>query len=193
MVALFVVVLARRLPKVRAASQQFEDNHSRATGVVADTVTNLMAVRTAAAELQERNRVEDLMQQSVDADLRGRSIFMKTQLQLETSIVVGTLLALIGGTTMAVHHWTSTAAIYLILYYSAQVAMSMQQSFEHLRSFARSLGRAAKFTAISAVEVEISRSTRTRSRLRVSERENRIQPGGIRLPSPPPTVRRPGR
>jgi ATP-binding cassette, subfamily B, bacterial len=158
MVALFVVVLSRRLPQVREASQQFEDNHSRATGVVADTVTNLMAVRTAAAEGQERNRVEDLMQQSVAADLRGRSIFMRTQLQLETSIVVGTLLALVGGTTMAVHHWTSTAAIYLILYYSAQVAMSMQQSFEHLRMFARSLGRAAKFTAISAEEVEIADS-----------------------------------
>jgi ATP-binding cassette subfamily B protein len=156
MVALFVAVLARRLPKVRAASQEFEDNHSKATGVVADTVTNLMAVRTAAAELQERARVEELMQQSVNADLRARSIFMKTQLQLETSIVIGTLLALVGGTTMAVHHWTSTAAIYLILYYSAQVAMSMQQSFEHLRSLARSLGRAAKFTAISAEEVEIT-------------------------------------
>ena len=57
---------------------------------------------------------------------------------------------------MAVHHWASTAALYLILYYSAQVALSLQQSFEHLRSFARSLGRAAKFTAIAGVEVEIT-------------------------------------
>jgi ATP-binding cassette, subfamily B, bacterial len=158
MVGLFVAVLSRRLPMVRAASQQFEDHHSRATGVVADTVTNLMAVRTAAAEPQERYRVEDLMQQSVDADLRARSIFMRTQLQLETSIVVGTFLALVAGTTMAVHHWASTAALYLILYYSAQVAMSLQQSFEHLRSFARSLGRAGKFAAISGETIEISDS-----------------------------------
>jgi ATP-binding cassette subfamily B protein len=57
---------------------------------------------------------------------------------------------------MAVHHWASTAALYLILYYSAQVALSLQQSFEHLRSFARSLGRAGKFAAISGVEIEIS-------------------------------------
>jgi ATP-binding cassette subfamily B protein len=156
MVAAFVVVLSRRLPQVRAASQEFEDHHSKATGVVADTVTNLMAVRTAAAEPQERFRVDDLMRQSVDADLRARSIFMRTQLQLETSIVVGTLLALVAGTTMAVHHWSSTAALYLILYYSAQVALSMQQSFEHLRSLARSLGRAAKFTAISGVRPEIT-------------------------------------
>jgi len=155
MVGLFVLVLSRRLPQVRAASQEFEDNHSKATGVVADTVTNLMAVRTAAAEPQERFRVDDLMQQSVNADLRARSIFMRTQLQLETSIVIGTLLALVAGTTLAVHHWASTAALYLILYYSAQVAMSMQQSFEHLRSLARSLGRAGKFTSISAEEVEI--------------------------------------
>jgi ABC-type multidrug transport system fused ATPase/permease subunit len=142
MVGLFVAVLARKLPLVRAASQQFEDHHSKATGVVADTVTNLMT--------------EGLMQQSVDADLRARSIFMRTQLQLETSIVLGTLLALVAGTTMAVHHWASTAALYLILYYSAQVALSLQQSFEHLRSFARSLGRVGKFAAISQVEIEIS-------------------------------------
>jgi ATP-binding cassette subfamily B protein len=156
MVALFVVVLARRLPLVREASQQFEDFHSKATGVVADTVTNLMTVRSAAAEPHERYRVEDLMQQSVGADLRARSIFMRTQLQLETSIVIGTFLALVAGTTMAVHHWASTAALYLILYYSAQVALSLQQSFEHLRSLARSLGRAGKFAAISGVEIEIS-------------------------------------
>jgi ATP-binding cassette subfamily B protein len=156
MVGAFVYVLSRRLPQVREASQEFEDHHSKATGVVADTVTNLMAVRTAAAEPEERFRVRDLMARSVSADLRARSIFMRTQLQLETSIVVGTLLALVAGTTMAVHHWTSTAALYLILYYSAQVALSLQQSFEHLRSLARSLGRAAKFTAIAGVAPEIT-------------------------------------
>jgi ATP-binding cassette subfamily B protein len=156
MVAGFVFVLARRLRLVRAAAQEFEHHHSRATGVVADTVTNLMAVRSAAAEHQEKARVEDLMRQSVDADLRARSIFMRTQVQLEISIVLGTLIALIAGTTMAVHHWATTAALYLILYYSAQVALSLQQSFEHLRQLARSLGRAAKFTAIAGVEVEIT-------------------------------------
>ena len=167
MVAGFVYVLYKRLPLVREASQEFENHHSKATGVVADTVTNLMAVRTAAAEPRERFRVEDLMQQSVNADLRARSIFMRTQLQLETSIVVGTLLALIAGTTMAVHHWSSTAALYLILYYSAQVALSLQQSFEHLRSLARSLGRAAKFTAIAGEEIEITNCANARD-VRVS-------------------------
>jgi ATP-binding cassette subfamily B protein len=57
---------------------------------------------------------------------------------------------------MAVHRWASTAALYLILYYSAQVALSLQQSFEHLRQLARSLGRAAKFTAIAGAPVEIT-------------------------------------
>ncbi len=156
MVCGFVWVIIRRLRMVREASQAFEDYHSKATGVVADTVSNLMAVRTAANEGHERLRVASLMHQSVDADLRARSIFMRTQLELETSIVVGTLLALVAGTTMAVHHWASTAALYLILYYSAQVALSLQQSFEHLRSLARSLGRAAKFTAIAGEPVEVT-------------------------------------
>jgi ATP-binding cassette subfamily B protein len=156
MVSGFVWVIVRRLRLVRVASQAFEDQHSKATGVVADTVTNLMAVRTSANEDHERRRVASHMRRSVEADLRARSIFMRTQLELETSIVVGTLLALVAGTTMAVHHWASTAALYLILYYSAQVALSLQQSFEHLRSLARSLGRAAKFTAIAAEPVEVT-------------------------------------
>jgi len=156
MVGGFVYVIQRRLRLVREASQAFEDHYSRATGVVADTVTNLMAVRTGATEPHERRRVESLMRHSVDADLRARSIFMRTQLELETSIVLGTLLALAAGTTMAVHHWASTAALYLILYYSAQVALSLQQSFEHLRSLARSLGRAAKFTAIAGEPIEVT-------------------------------------
>ena len=54
MVALFVVVMASRLRKVRAAAEEFERRHSQATGVVADTVSNLMAVRTAAAEPSEQ-------------------------------------------------------------------------------------------------------------------------------------------
>jgi ATP-binding cassette subfamily B protein len=108
------------------------------------------------------------MQQSVDADLRARSIFARTQLELETSIVVGTLLALVAGTYMAIHHWASTAALYLILYYSAQVAMGLQQSFEHLRSFSRSLGRAAKYTAIAAETAEITDATDARP-IRVTE------------------------
>jgi len=156
MVGGFAFVLARRLPKVRAASEEFENFHSKATGVIADTVSNLTTVRSAAAELHEKVRVEGLTGRSVRADLRARSIFMKTQLQLESSIVIGTLLALIAGTTMAVHHWAATAALYLILYYSAQVAFSMEQSFEHLRSISRSLGRAAKFTAIAGVSAEIT-------------------------------------
>jgi ATP-binding cassette, subfamily B, bacterial len=163
MVSGFVFVLSRRLPQVRAASEEFENDHSKATGVVADTVTNLMAVWSSAAEPQERQRVRTLMGQSVDADLRGRSIFMRTQLQLEISIVIGTLLALVAGTTMAVHHWASTGSLYLILFYSAQVAMSLQQSFEYLRLFTRSLGRAAKFTAIAATAVEIADAPGARS------------------------------
>jgi ATP-binding cassette subfamily B protein len=162
MVGGFALVLARRLPKVRDASEEFENFHSKATGVISDTVSNLMTVRTAAAEPQEKVRVERITRQSVDADLRARSIFMKTQLQLEGSIIIGTLLALVAGTVMAAHHWAATAAIYLILYYSAQVAFSMEQSFEHLRSVSRSLGRAAKFTAISGAEVEINNAPAAR-------------------------------
>jgi len=47
------------------------------------------------------------------------------------------------------------------------VALSLQQCFEHLRSFTRNLGRAAKFTAIAAVPVEITDSPGARG-LRVT-------------------------
>ena len=63
--------MARRLPQVRRAAQEFEDLHSRANGVVADTVTNLVAVRSAATEENERARVADLLDRSVAGRFPG--------------------------------------------------------------------------------------------------------------------------
>ena len=47
LVAVFAIVLARRMGRVVAAEKAFSDAHSRATGVVADTIANLTTVRVA--------------------------------------------------------------------------------------------------------------------------------------------------
>ena len=56
-----------------AAEKDFSDAHSRATGVVADTIANLTTVRTQSAEDREEAHVSGLVDESVDRDLRARA------------------------------------------------------------------------------------------------------------------------
>ena len=61
LVAVFVAVLHRRMGRVVAAEKDFSDAHSRATGVIADTIANLTTVRSQAAEGRERANVGSLV------------------------------------------------------------------------------------------------------------------------------------
>ena len=74
LVGVFVFVLTRRMGRVVAAEKQFSDAHSRATGVIADTIANLTTVRTQAAEHREMGHVGALVGDSLSADFgRGAS------------------------------------------------------------------------------------------------------------------------
>ena len=65
LVGVFVLVLFRRLDRVVTAEKAFSDSHSRATGVVADTIANLTTVRAQAAEDREKVHVDRLVGDSM--------------------------------------------------------------------------------------------------------------------------------
>ena len=71
LVAVFVVVLRRRMARVVAAEKEFSDAHSRATGVIADTIMNLTTVRSQAAEEREKGNVGMLVGDSLQRRLPG--------------------------------------------------------------------------------------------------------------------------
>jgi ATP-binding cassette subfamily B protein len=155
LVLTFVLVLARRMSKVISASKEFNEAHTKATGVVADTIANLTTVRTQSAEPLERAHVARLVGDSVAADLRARKIFASTRLQMESSLAAFSWAAVLVGVVLALHHTVAAGAVYLILFYATQVVGMLEESFEHIRSVSRDLGRCAKFAGIDATIPEI--------------------------------------
>jgi len=155
LVGVFGLVLQRRMGKVVAAEKQFSDAHSRATGVIADTIANLTTVRSQAAEEKEMQHVGSLVADSISADLRARKVFTATRIQMESAMAFFNWAAIVVGVVLALHHVAAAGAVYLILFYATFVGTSLEESFEFIRLISRAIGRCAKFAGIAATQPDI--------------------------------------
>jgi ATP-binding cassette subfamily B protein len=155
LVTVFVVVLHHRMDRVIAAEKDFSDAHSRATGVIADTIANLTTVRCQAAEDREKDHVGDLVGDSISADLRARRVFTTTRLQMESAMALFNWAAVAVGVVLALHHVAAAGVVYLILFYATFVGTSLEESFEFIRLMSRAIGRCAKFAGIAATRPDI--------------------------------------
>ncbi len=155
LVGVFGLVLHRRMGKVVAAEKQFSDAHSRATGVIADTIANLTTVRSQAAEGKEMQHVGALVADSISADLRARKVFTATRIQMESAMAFFNWAAILVGVVLALHHVAAAGAVYLILFYATFVGTSLEESFEFIRLISRAIGRCAKFAGIAATQPDI--------------------------------------
>ena len=155
LVGMFGLVLHRRMGRVVAAEKQFSDAHSRATGVIADTIANLTTVRSQAAEGREIEHVSSLVADSMRADLRARKVFTTTRIQMESAMAFFNWAAIVVGVVLALHHVAAAGAVYLILFYATFVGTSLEESFEFIRLISRAIGRCAKFAGIAATQPDI--------------------------------------
>ena len=155
LVGVFAFVLHRRMGRVVAAEKRFSDAHSRATGVIADTIANLTTVRSQAAEEREKDRVASLVADSMSADLRARKVFTATRIQMESAMAFFSWASILVGVVLALHHFAAAGAVYLILFYATFVGTSLEESFEFIRLIARSIGRCSKFAGIAATQPDI--------------------------------------
>ncbi len=155
LVGAFAIVLHSRMARVVAAEKEFSDAHSRATGVIADTIANLTTVRSQAAEGREQDHVGALVADSLAADLRARKVFTATRIQMESAMAFFNWGAIVVGVVLALHHVAAAGAVYLILFYATFVGTSLEESFEFIRLIARAIGRCAKFAGIAATPPDI--------------------------------------
>jgi len=155
LVTVFALVLQRRMARVVAAEKEFSDAHSRATGVIADTIMNLTTVRSQAAENREKGHVGRLVGDSLTADYRARRIFTATRLQMESAMAFFNWAAVAVGVVLALHHVAAAGVVYLILFYATFVGTSLEESFEFIRLISRAIGRFAKFAGIAATLPDI--------------------------------------
>ena len=155
LVGVFGLVLHRRMGRVVAAEKEFSDSHSRATGVIADTIANLTTVRSQAAEEREKEHVGALVADSIGADLRARKVFTSTRIQMESAMAFFNWAAIVVGVLLALHRVAAAGAVYLILFYATFVGTSLEESFEFIRLISRAVGRCAKFAGIAATQPDI--------------------------------------
>jgi ATP-binding cassette subfamily B protein len=155
LVSVFVLVLHQRMARVVAAEKEFSDSHSRATGVIADTISNLTTVRSQAAEGREMDHVGTLVGDSLSADFRARRVFTATRLQMESAMAFFNWAAVAVGIVLALHHVAAAGVVYLILFYATFVGTSLEESFEFIRLMSRAIGRCAKFAGIAATRPDI--------------------------------------
>jgi ATP-binding cassette subfamily B protein len=151
----FVAIIIKRSAPVTAAAKQFSEAHSRAEGNAADVIRNVTTVLVASNEQFESDRVGELLDRTVLADLRARRAFTITRVWMGGAIGLMTWGAMIVGIILAVRGDIQTGTIYLVLFYAAQVSGQMVESFEYIRNLTRGLGRAAKLVALISTPAEV--------------------------------------
>ncbi len=153
--ALFVWLIVIRSKPVAEASARFSAAHTEAEGTAFDVIRNISTVKAQSGEDLERVSLTRKLRNSVDADLGARRAFTVTRTWM--SLIINTMSwgALFIGVILALHHDVSAGIIYLILFYTAQVADQVIQSFQTVRSLSRALGRGTKFVALVNSEPEV--------------------------------------
>lgn len=145
----FAAVVAKRSAAVTQASRRFSRAHSRAEGTASDVIRNVTAVLAGAGEEAESQRVGELLEASVRADLEGRRVFTVTRIWMAGTVSLMTWAALFVGVVLAVRGDIKAGVVYLVLFYASQVSVQLIQSFMEIRNLSRGLGRAAKLVALA--------------------------------------------
>ena len=153
--ALFVWLIVVRSKPITEASVRFSAAHTEAEGVAFDVIRNIATVKAQSGEELERATLNSKLVNSVNADLGARRAFTITRTWMSSIINSMSWGALFIGVLLALQHDVSAGIIYLILFYAAQIADMVIQSFQSVRSLSRSLGRGAKLVGLinSAPEV----------------------------------------
>jgi ATP-binding cassette subfamily B protein len=153
--SLFVWLVVLRSKPVTEASVRFSAAHTAAEGVAFDVIRNISTVKAQSDEDLERATLAAKLHGSVSADLGARRAFTVTRTWMSGIINAMNWAALFIGVVLALHHDVSAWIVYLILFYAAQVADQIIQSFQTVRSLSRALGRGTKLVGLINSDPEV--------------------------------------
>lgn len=155
--SIFYIVIAFYVTKpVRRASKLHAENESSQTGYLADSITNVMAIKSFASGTYERDAFSGKTQKTASSLLtvmhkhnRQQSIFGSV-----ISVIMAVSLML---TVMSVVWWNANlATAFLILSYTTSIiAQLFTFSNASLRTYNRALGDAEEMTEILNIQPEV--------------------------------------
>ncbi len=140
---------------VREANTRESEQQSRQTGNLADSLTNVMAIKSFSAEKYENNRYYET---TTKTRLLGlRSIRSTTIRETYSSIVTSSLgiAALLIAVFGAQQFNTDIATLFLIVTYTGRIGERLWEFQNVLRNYNRAFGDASDMVKILAIEPEI--------------------------------------
>ena len=153
---LFMAVALTSFKKVRQLSEQEAAANTKLSGQIADMVTNLLAVKSFAAEKHEKKRFALANQGSYDAESKVMWAVTKRDFgfgAVLSAMSIVAFLALVGGEA-----WfgVSLGTLILAISYTMQMLQRMWDFNRMLRNFNRGLGDAYDMTEILNTPVGVT-------------------------------------
>lgn len=140
---------------VREANRLQAEQESRQTGQLADSVTNIMAVKSFAAEAHESKRYWDEATKTLEATKQSMvtTTYRETYASVLTSVIaiVSVLIAVFG----TKYFNASISTLFLIVSYTANLGMRLWEFQNMLRQFNRAMGDASDMVKILEIEPRI--------------------------------------
>ncbi|HSH18781.1 MAG TPA: ABC transporter ATP-binding protein [Candidatus Saccharimonadales bacterium] len=140
---------------VREANRLESEAQSRQTGYLADSISNLMVVKSFAARSQEKQRYAEVAEQTRQAGLLSmkRTTLRETYSSTITSAIgiSAVIIAVLGAGKFK----SDIATLFLIVSYTGAVGQKLWEFQNVLRQYNRAFGDASDMVKILAIEPEI--------------------------------------
>ena len=154
---IFMISTVRATRLVRTLSAEEAAAQNRSTGQLADSITNVMAVKSFASGKSERKRFARVTDATKQATIR----LMKASLVREAYFASVTsslqVLALVGATASVVVFDSDIATVFLVLTYTSNISMRLWDFSQHvIRNYNRALGDAREGTITLGLEPTIT-------------------------------------
>lgn len=155
LIAVYTLICGLTFRRIARFSADEASAQTRQTGQLADSISNIMSVKSYARESHERHRYANFQRASLNAGLDLMENTIKRDLLfsgVNIGITAALVIFLMGGTT-----WfgLSVSTLILIVNYSQQVLSSLWDINRMFKNFNRVFGDAQEMTAILDMEDDV--------------------------------------
>jgi len=152
----YIAISFKVSSSVRARGAEVAQAESRQTGLLADAITNVMAIKSFSGEQVENRRFASATNNTYDKLMAMMYAFQRQQIYLSSVTGVMSGIALTVAVTSVVSFGANLATAFLIFNYTSSIVSQLFTfSNNSLRNFNRSFGDASDMIAILATKPEV--------------------------------------
>lgn len=136
-------------------NERWASDDTKRTGQLADSISNMMAVKSFGAEEHERQLMKIRTDAVYSRSIETMTIAMRLEYYTATVQRMINISVIISSVWLAVHHVASVGVVYLSLTYTSQILRRLWDLGNTFRNLTRVFGDAREMTQILDIEPEI--------------------------------------